>query len=148
MSSADFTLMIMIYTPGIGTLSYTVSSALRRIQHIFCSYYQSECYNFHSTTPGTHHHWVGRGSMEWEVCPTLLYMTSCANRSPELLILESNILSTGPHAPIALSKGCFQNSGPSSPQLDSESQWTSQNKNSHTYTLKENAHSIFALPNP
>ena len=30
LSSADFT----IYVPGIGTLSYTVSSPLRRIQHI------------------------------------------------------------------------------------------------------------------
>ena len=30
LSSADYT----IYTPGIGTLSYTVSSALRRIQHL------------------------------------------------------------------------------------------------------------------
>ena len=32
-ASADFT----IYTPGIGTLSYTVSSPLGRIQRIFCS---------------------------------------------------------------------------------------------------------------
>ena len=33
MSSADF----IIYTPGIGTLFYTVSSPLGKIQRIFCS---------------------------------------------------------------------------------------------------------------
>ena len=38
--------------------------------------------------PGTHHCWVGRGSMEQEVCPTLLHMTSSGNRTPNLLILS------------------------------------------------------------
>ena len=38
--------------------------------------------------PGTHHCWMGRGSMEWEVCPTLLHMISSGNRTPDLLILS------------------------------------------------------------
>ena len=40
------------------------------------------------TPPGIHHCWVGRGSMEWEVCPTLPHKTSCGNRTPDLLILS------------------------------------------------------------
>ena len=47
--------------------------------------------------PGTHHCWVGRDSMEWEVCPTLLYMTSGINQTSDV---ESNVLSTEPHASI------------------------------------------------
>ena len=38
--------------------------------------------------PGTHYCWVGRGSMEWEVCPTLLHMANSGNRAPDLLILS------------------------------------------------------------
>ena len=48
---------------------------------------------------GTHYDWVDRGSVEYEVCPTLLRMASTENRTPDLLIL-SNALSTWPHAPI------------------------------------------------
>ena len=44
-SSADFT----IYTPGIGTLSYMVSSHLGRIKHIFCRWCHSYFSNFRST---------------------------------------------------------------------------------------------------
>ena len=36
--------------------------------------------------PGTHLCWVGRGSMEWEVCPTLLYITSSGNRALDLIL--------------------------------------------------------------
>ena len=32
--------------------------------------------------------WVDRGSMEWEVCPALLHMTTSGNRTPDLLILS------------------------------------------------------------
>ena len=52
-SSADFT----NYTPAIGTLSYTVSSPLGRIQCIFCSL----CHSLFDP-PGTHHCWVDRGA--------------------------------------------------------------------------------------
>ena len=48
--------------------------------------------------PGTHHCWVGRGSMEWEVCLTLLLMTSTGNRTPDLLILSLMPYSLG-HMP-------------------------------------------------
>ena len=53
--------------------------------------------------PGTHYYiyWVGRGSMEWEVCPTLLHMTMEqweSNARPS--DFNSNTLSTWPHAPI------------------------------------------------
>ena len=36
--------------------------------------------------PCTHHSWVGRDSMEWEVCPTPLHKTRSGNRAPDLLI--------------------------------------------------------------
>ena len=38
--------------------------------------------------PGTHYGWVDRGSVEYEVCPTLLHMASTGNRTPDLLILS------------------------------------------------------------
>ena len=38
--------------------------------------------------PRTHHYWVGRGRMEWEVCLTLLHVTSGGNWTPDLLILS------------------------------------------------------------
>ena len=53
-------------------------------------------------SPGTHHCWVGRGSIEFEVCPTLLHMISSGNWTPDLLILSQNTLTTERHAPIAL----------------------------------------------
>ena len=39
--------------------------------------------------PGTHYSWVGRCSMEFEVCPTLVpvHMTSSDNLAPDLVIL-------------------------------------------------------------
>ena len=48
---------------------------------------------------GTHYGWVDRGSVEYEVCPTLLHMASTGNRTPDLLIFWSNALSTWPRAP-------------------------------------------------
>ena len=38
--------------------------------------------------PGTHYSWVDRGSVEYEVCLTLLHMASTGNRTPNLLILS------------------------------------------------------------
>ena len=38
--------------------------------------------------PGTHYGWVDRGSVVYEVCPTLLHMASTGNRTPDLLILS------------------------------------------------------------
>ena len=38
--------------------------------------------------PGTHYGWVDRGSVEYEVCLTLLHMASTGNRTPDLLILS------------------------------------------------------------
>ena len=36
--------------------------------------------------PSTHYGWVDRGSVEYEVCRTLLHMTSTGNRTPDLRI--------------------------------------------------------------
>ena len=37
--------------------------------------------------PGTHHCWVGRGSIEWKVCLLLLLdMTSSGNRAPDFFL--------------------------------------------------------------
>ena len=44
--------------------------------------------------PGTHHHWVGRDNTEWEVCLTLLHMSSSRNRTLDLWSLESHALAT------------------------------------------------------
>ena len=61
LSSADFT----IYAPGIGTLSYTVSSPLGEnsaFAPLCCSYSQSLQFSF-LVPPGTHHCWLDRGSV-------------------------------------------------------------------------------------
>ena len=79
MSSAAFT----IYTPGTGTLSYTVSSPLGRLQicTLCCNYNQS--LQFRLLVPsGTHHCLMERGGMIWETCPTPLHMTSIMTRTP------------------------------------------------------------------
>ena len=36
--------------------------------------------------PSTHYGWVDRGSVQYEVCPTLLHMVSTGNQTPDLLI--------------------------------------------------------------
>ena len=51
------------------------------------------------------HCWVGRGSMECEVCPTFLHMISNGKQIPDPLILSSNALPTSPQAP----KSCIMN---------------------------------------
>ena len=38
--------------------------------------------------PGTHHWQLGRGSMKWEVYPTLPHMTSSGNQTLDLLLLS------------------------------------------------------------
>ena len=38
--------------------------------------------------PGIRYCWVDQGSVEYEVCPTLLHMASTRNRTPDLLILS------------------------------------------------------------
>ena len=72
LSSVDFT----IYTPGIGTLSYTASSPIWgefSICALCCSYSQSLQLSF-LVPLVTHHCWVDRGGMLWEACPTPLHM--------------------------------------------------------------------------
>ena len=38
--------------------------------------------------PGTHYGWMDQGSVEYEVCSTLLHMASTGNRTPDFLILS------------------------------------------------------------
>ena len=38
--------------------------------------------------PGTHYGWVDRGSVEYEIYPTLLHMASTGNWTPDFLILS------------------------------------------------------------
>ena len=65
-SSADFP----IFTPGIGNLSYAVSS------REFSAF--SAANAIHNSAflvpPGTHHCWVDRGSMRWKAYQTPLHM--------------------------------------------------------------------------
>ena len=55
-SSADLT----IYTPSIGTHSSTVSSILGKFSAAIANQYNSAFLG----SPGNHHSWVGRGSMD------------------------------------------------------------------------------------
>ena len=59
--------------------SYKHTSSLSHSGHNFCP-------------PGTCHCSVDKGSMEWEVCPTLLHMTHSRNCIPDLLILTLTVL--------------------------------------------------------
>ena len=78
-----------IYRAGVGKHSFTVLSALGRIQCICCSYSQSLQFEILFFSSGTHHHcWVDRGSREWEVCLTLLHMTSNGSWTWDHLILS------------------------------------------------------------
>ena len=52
--------------------------------------------NWICAPPGTHYGWEDRGSVEYQVHPTLLLMASTGNPRPS--DLESNALSTRPHA--------------------------------------------------
>ena len=45
--------------------------------------------------PGTHYGWVDRGSVEYEVCPTLLRMASSGNRTRDHLILSPMLYPLG-----------------------------------------------------
>ena len=39
-------------------------------------------------TPGTHYSLVDRGCVEYEICPSVLHVTSTGNQTPDLLILS------------------------------------------------------------
>ena len=58
--------------------------------------------------PGTHYGWVDRGSVEYEVCPTLLHMASTGNRTPDLLILSPTPYPLGHVAAIHVCSVVFQ----------------------------------------
>ena len=73
------------FTPLVLEISYTVLSPLGRYSAHFLQLMQLTILQFF-ILPGIHHCWVGRGSMEWEVCPT--HMTSSGNQSPDPLILS------------------------------------------------------------
>ena len=51
---------------------------------------------------GTHYGWVDRGSVEYEVCPTLLHMANTGNRTLDLLILSPMPYPLGHMLPITL----------------------------------------------
>ena len=53
--------------------------------------------------PGTNYCWVGKGSMKWEVCLTLLYMTSSGNRTSDYLILSKPLFSRPQRLPTVYS---------------------------------------------
>ena len=77
--SADCT----IYTPGIGTHSFTVSSPLGRIQHLSTlqQYIANSLQFSFLVPPGTHYCWVDRGGVIWEACPTPLHMSGSVTRA-------------------------------------------------------------------
>ena len=58
-----------------------------RIQHTRYSSMQAAWAAQSFSPPGTHHCWVSRDIMGWEVCLTLLHMTNGENGTPDLLIL-------------------------------------------------------------
>ena len=60
-----------IYTRGIGPHTVTVSSHLVRIQRFAANYHKV---NLSLNEACTHHCWVGRDSMKWEISPTLKHL--------------------------------------------------------------------------
>ena len=70
-------------THTIWAIDDHLSSRIQHIHHQVCG--QLEPLRHHFCPPGTHHCWMGRGSMEWEVCPRLLYMKSNGNQTPDPL---------------------------------------------------------------
>ena len=66
--------------------SWTISSSLREYSILSTRYtsMQAAWATQIQTSPDTHHCWVGRDTMEWEVYPTLLRMTSTGNRTVDL----------------------------------------------------------------
>ena len=74
--------LVMEHTLSLSNLS--VSNG--RIQSIIFTYNQSLPINF-VHIPGTHHCWVERAGMEWEICPTLLFTTNSGNQPPDRLTM-------------------------------------------------------------
>ena len=65
-NAADYTVTTLVLEP---LLSSHPAAIANHYSAAFCS-------------SGIHHCWVARGSMEWEVCPTLVHMTS--SETPDL----------------------------------------------------------------
>ena len=64
----------LIFTPGIGTVQSLFSgenSAFAHFAAVIGNHYNLAVL---IVPPGTHHCWVGRGSVIWEACPTPLHM--------------------------------------------------------------------------
>ena len=79
----DYTCSSGFTSPGSGrTVAYSYWS-----NHLWS--------NLGSVAPGTHYSWVDQGSVEYEVCLTLLHMTSTGNRTPDLLILSPTLYPLG-----------------------------------------------------
>ena len=76
--SADCTICTFFYS----------SPPLGRIQRVLCSCSQSLQFSFFPVPPGTHHCYVDRGSMEWEVWLALIHIASSWNRALDLMILR------------------------------------------------------------
>ena len=126
LSSADFT----IYAPGIGTLSYTVSSPLGRIQHLrtlLQLYSQSLQFSF-LVPPGTHHCWVDRGGRDMRGLPNtsthdcqcghvLSLCESCSRTTPPCLqyptssVVYAMSTRAAPHDMALLCSGWEPNAG-------------------------------------
>ena len=79
------------FTPVVVELSYIASFRLGRIQQLCtlmcCSYSQSLQFSFFFP-PGTHHCWVDRGGMIWEV---LLKASTQVDHRPHIQVLTGNL---------------------------------------------------------
>ena len=99
MSSAHCT----IFTPGIGTQSFTPISSGENSAFVYFAAVIANHYNLtFFVPPGNHYCWIGRGSMVWGLCQTLLCITSSgtgASNGLRPFDLKSIALSTGLHVP-------------------------------------------------
>ena len=88
-----------VYNPGIGTLSYTISSPLGRIQHIFCS----KCHSQFTIFPTRYPLLLG-GQRQYRMrsLPNTSTHDQQWESNPIPSGLNPNDLSIWPHAPICM----------------------------------------------
>ena len=73
-----------IYLPGRPIAKLCQNSAFAQFSAAIAHHYTSAIF----APPVTHHCWVDKGNMKWEVFPTLLLMTNSENQTMDLLILS------------------------------------------------------------
>ena len=103
-------MFIILISPGVHWTVQVISQVLKHTYSLISSGKNSTfAHSSYFVPPDPHNCLAGRSSMKWEVCSTLLHMTSSRTRTPDLLILNLLSYSQGymlPHVSLA-SYGSF-----------------------------------------